>query len=191
MKIVCIGTHNTGKTTFIHDFLCEYPSFMTPVRTYRDLVREDNLAINQEGTCENQTRIFNYVKNQQQQLPASQDIIMDRCAFDAMVYTTAICGWQSITEAHTELLASMEKEAYLLLSQFDLILHFPLKGNEHIVITADGLRDTDEKYRKYVDYIFTDQLCSFMPQYSFDIKGFHRIVGSREARMAYMKRIMV
>jgi signal recognition particle receptor subunit beta len=43
MKIAVIGPQNTGKSTFVKDFLLEFPAYKTTQKTYRDIVTENNL----------------------------------------------------------------------------------------------------------------------------------------------------
>ncbi len=187
MKIVCIGAQNTGKSTFISDFITKYPSFSTPTESYRDMIRAKGLTINQEGTVANQLEIFNFVVNQQLTLPDT-NIIMDRCAFDAMIYTKYLMlrNIANNTEAELEIYRNMHKQAYELLAQFDLVFHFPLKGNEHIVIKQDGLRDTDEQYRKDIDYTFWHETGKWLGLSRSRLSNFYWITGTREERINYV-----
>jgi GTPase SAR1 family protein len=43
MKIAISGTANSGKTTLLKDFLNTWPNYVTPIKTYRDLLKERNL----------------------------------------------------------------------------------------------------------------------------------------------------
>jgi adenylate kinase family enzyme len=186
VKIVCIGAQNTGKSTFIADFIAKYPSFSTPTESYRDMIRAKGLTINQEGTVANQLEIFNFVVNQQRTLPDT-NIIMDRCAFDAMVYTKYLLIRNGTnTEADIVTYRAMHAQAYELLAQFDLVFHFPLRGNEHIVIKPDGLRDTDEQYRKDIDYHFWYETGKWLGRSRSRLSNFYWITGTREERINYV-----
>lgn len=188
MRIVCMGTHCTGKSTFIKDFIAKYPSYTTPSKTYRDMVKDKGLAINQEGTINNQLEIFNFVKQQQLKL-TEPNVIMDRCVFDAMVYTKALLVKNMATNTPMELalFKSMREQAYELLSHFDLIFHFPLKGNEHIVIEKDGLRDTDKQYQSEVDYHFWVETGNWLGQARTRLTNFYWITGTRDERLNYIE----
>lgn len=43
-KIAVIGPQNTGKSTFVKDFVNAFPEFKTPLETYRDVVKKNNIS---------------------------------------------------------------------------------------------------------------------------------------------------
>ena len=59
-KIGIIGTQCVGKTTLVQDMKERWPMLESPVRTYRDLIKEKKLPINKRGTKERQEFIFNF-----------------------------------------------------------------------------------------------------------------------------------
>ena len=40
MRIAISGTANTGKSTFVKDFIKKWPSYSTPKTTYRDIMKD-------------------------------------------------------------------------------------------------------------------------------------------------------
>ena len=43
MRIAISGTACQGKTTLITDFLEQWPTYKTPKKTYRDIIKDNNL----------------------------------------------------------------------------------------------------------------------------------------------------
>ena len=60
-KIGIIGTQCVGKSTLIEDMKEKWPSFMSPTKSYRDLVKKNKLPLNKEGTKESQEEILNFL----------------------------------------------------------------------------------------------------------------------------------
>jgi signal recognition particle receptor subunit beta len=61
MKIAVIGPQNTGKTTFIKDFLKEFKKYKTTKYTYRDIIRKKKLDINQKSSELSQKVIMDFL----------------------------------------------------------------------------------------------------------------------------------
>ena len=64
MKISIVGTSCMGKSTYIKDFLKEWPMYKTPEKTYRDVIKEKGLVINELGNEESQRIILNVLVDQ-------------------------------------------------------------------------------------------------------------------------------
>ena len=86
-KIGIIGTQCVGKTTLIQDMKEKWPTFTTPEKSYRDLVKEKNLPINKTGTKEGQEAILNCLVDQAMENVGKSKIIYDRTTVDNLVYS--------------------------------------------------------------------------------------------------------
>ena len=88
MRIAISGTACQGKTTFINDFLQEWPNYETPEKTYRDVLDKDNHS---ESTDEdNQWDVLNFMVDQLQEYRKGDNVIFDRCPLDNLVYTLSL-----------------------------------------------------------------------------------------------------
>ncbi len=176
MKIGCIGTHNTGKTTFIKDLIATYPQFTTPGKTYRDVIRKYGLKINRDATIAGQWVIFCSMLetiNKRYNKP----VIFDRTPFDAYIYTLYAAGKPDGLEEMREL-------AVRSLEKLDMIFMFPLAGNEHIPLKADGLRDIDVNYRETINDLFLREL-AIAATMSDKLPPIHNVTGSQHDRIAF------
>jgi hypothetical protein len=176
MKIGCIGTQNTGKTTFIKDLIATYPQFTTPNKTYRDVIRKYGLKINQNATIAHQWIIFcNVLETVNKRY--SKSVVFDRTPFDAYIYTLYIAGKPDGLEEMRELaVQSIEK--------LDMIFMFPLAGNEHIPLKDDGLRDIDENYRETINTLFISEL-AIAAALSDKLPPIHNVTGLQHDRIAF------
>lgn len=176
MKIGCIGTQNTGKTTFIKDLIATYPQFTTPNKTYRDVIRKYGLKINQNATIAHQWIIFcNVLETVNKRY--SKSVVFDRTPFDAYIYTLYIAGKPDGLEEMREL-------AVQSLEKLDMIFMFPLAGNEHIPLKDDGLRDIDENYRETINTLFLSEL-AFAATMSDKLPPIHNVTGLQHDRIAF------
>ena len=63
MRIAVIGPQNTGKSTFIKDFLNEFSHYTTPEETYRTVIEDKDLAVNQKTSLESQKEIRDFANH--------------------------------------------------------------------------------------------------------------------------------
>ena len=176
MKIGCIGTQNTGKTTFIKDLIATYPQFTTPGKTYRDVIRKYGLKINQNATIVHQWILFCELLamgNKTYRKP----VVFDRTPFDAYIYTLYVAGKPDGLEEMREL-------ADQSLEKLDMIFMFPIAGNEHITLKDDGLRDIDANYRENINDLFLRELALAAAR-TDKLPPIHNVTGLRHDRIAF------
>jgi hypothetical protein len=176
MKIGCIGAQNTGKTTFIKDLIATYPQFTTPTKTYRDAVRKYGLKINQNATIAHQWIIFcNMLETMKKTY--RKPVIFDRTPFDAYIYTLYVAG-------KPDGLEEMRDIAVMSLEKLDMVFMFPIVGNEHIPLKADGLRDIDATYRETIDRLFRCELVSISAS-NTKLPPIYNVTGLQHDRIAF------
>ncbi len=178
MRIAVIGPQNTGKSTFIEDFLAAFPSYATPTDTYRDVVHEKGLLINQDTGEESQRAILEFLENQPLQFPAEK-AVFDRCLIDNWVYTKYQYDKGKISESFLK-----ETEARVLenVKQFDVLVFIPTVTG--VALVDDELRDIDRSFIDAVNRLFIDKLLSLRTQVSYPILT---VTGPREERVRIVK----
>ena len=176
MKIGCIGTQNTGKTTFIKDFIATYPQFSTPSRTYRNAIRRYGLKINRNGTIASQWIIFCNALDMVNKR-YSKPVMFDRTPFDAYIYMLYVAG-------KPDGLEEMREIAVVSLGKLDMIFMFPIEGNEHILLKDDGLRDIDVNFRETIDSLFHRELALAIAATN-KLPPIYNVTGSRHDRIAF------
>jgi len=181
MRISVIGPQNTGKTTFISDFLREFDEYTTPQETYRDVVRQKNLSINQETNDESQMVIrdflFEQAKNNKE-----ENIIFDRCVIDNYVYTKAQCEKGKIGEAFLKETFDMMNKS---LSFYDLFVLIP--ASVSVSLVNDNLRDIDTLFVDRINHLFLDSVLDIAKNFPANIKI---ISGPREERLKQIKQLI-
>jgi predicted ATPase len=151
MKISVTGTACQGKSTYISDFLKNWSMYKTPEKSYRDVIKEKNLTINEDGNEESQKIILDVLVDQAISFTKDDDVIFDRCVLDNLAYTV----WLNINgKVSDEFVEKTRTIAHETLRMYDIILFFPITKHSPVNLVKDGLRSVNEHYREEVDSIF-------------------------------------
>ena len=66
MRIAFSGTGNSGKTTLVKSFLYTWDNYITPEKSYRDILIEEDLSHSSNTTIDTQEKILNFFIEQSQ-----------------------------------------------------------------------------------------------------------------------------
>ncbi|MDQ5957430.1 MAG: hypothetical protein QG614_405 [Patescibacteria group bacterium] len=181
MRIAVIGPQNTGKTTFIKDFLKDFDRYKTIDKTYRDIVRDESLLINQDTTENSQQMIRDFmyetIKNNQ-----DMDVIFDRCIIDNYVYTYLAYERGSIAKDFVITTKTLLKEH---LKYLDALIFIPTAAGVQLV--QDDQRDIDTDYIDDTNRVFLDTLFEIKDEFYIPI---FVLTGNREKRIKTIKRYL-
>ena len=181
MRIAVIGPQNTGKSTFIQDFLTEFPHYKTPTETYRDVIEKEGFDINQLTTTESQGKIRDFMFNQMKG-NTEHNIVFDRCLIDNLVYSSVQYERGVIPKSFIE---ETEVKMKSLLTMIDLYLFIPTAVS--IPLVDDGVRDTTASYIDTVNNIFLRVLFELVRSHHITVKV---ISGSRAERIEQVKKLL-
>jgi len=181
MRIAVIGPQNTGKSTFIGDFLQEFPHYKTTERSYRDVVEGERLTINQETTVESQKAIRDFMFGELRH-NKERNIIFDRCLIDNYVYTYVQYEQGRIPKSFVEESESMMLET---LPAIDLYLFIPTAVS--VPLVEDDLRDITASYIDTVNNHFLRILFELARKNQITVKV---ISGSRKERIDQVKKLV-
>lgn len=160
MRIALIGAHNTGKSTLVENFLKQWPMYKRPEKTYRDIIKEQNLNINKQGDKISQKAILNALVDEIQLASATGDkhIIFDRCTVDNIAYSL----WHYAKDTpgfNMEFIIDCKTIAALSLKHLDVIFYLPVR--KEIPITAREGRESDPVFREEIDNLFDSLVESY------------------------------
>ncbi|NBO98618.1 MAG: hypothetical protein EBU90_00555 [Proteobacteria bacterium] len=158
MKIAVSGTHCTGKSTYVRDFLKTWTNYKTPEKSYRDYIKEQNLPHSKEGTEESQQIILNALLDQAQEYSKNDNVIFDRCILDNLAYSSWLNLNGKVSDKFLDESRILIREA---LKTFDVIFFVPLTKVAPVEFKEDELRDNDLVYREEIDNIFKVFVQSF------------------------------
>jgi nicotinamide riboside kinase len=152
MRLAVIGPQNTGKSTFIQDFVKTFPHYITPAESYRDVIKRKKLDINQKGSENTQKVIRDFLYNQ---ICHNQErnILFDRCVVDNYVYSLAL---YENKQASLEFLNETFDMAVKHLEFLDGIIFIPSAVSVKLV--NDELRDIETKYIDKINRFFIKTL---------------------------------
>lgn len=151
MKIAFIGTQCNGKTTLIEEFLRTWPMYKRPEKTYRDIIAEKKIKLNQKGNEKSQRIILDALIDETQAACASdeENIIFDRCVLDNIVYSLWLNAKEKVSDSFIMDCKFLAQET---LKSIDIIFYLPLR--EEIKLEKRKGRDIDPVYRQEIDNIF-------------------------------------
>jgi len=192
MRIAISGTACQGKTTLITDFLEQWPNYKTPKKTYRDIIKDNNLDHSSKTNKKTQKNILDFMIKEQKKYRSSDNVIFDRCPLDNLVYSMWATEQSDldIDDKFVQECIPLVRES---LSSLDIIFFTPITKVSPVELTEDDLRDTDPKVIEEVDNIFKAMHREYMQndESVFFIKddkpGIIEVFGDRRQRIAILK----
>jgi predicted ATPase len=151
MKLAVIGTSNTGKTTYIKDFLKKWPMYKTPDKTYREILKEKNLPHSKNSNEATQTLIMDFLIDQLTEYSKEEFVIFDRSVLDCLAYTSWLHLNGQVSENFLDQQRIMVNHALKL---YDVMFFIPLTKAAKVDIENDGFREVDPIFREEIDFIF-------------------------------------
>jgi hypothetical protein len=133
----------------------------TPLKTYRDVITENDLEHSSKTTEETQLLILDWMMTTQEKFKKEDNIIFDRCSWDNLAYTLVGNANNKINNEVTAASISLVRES---LKNIDII--FWLRHDEDIAIVDDGLRDVSKDHILEVDDVFAQ----LYEQYAEDLE---------------------
>jgi predicted ATPase len=149
------GAQGVGKTTFINDFLIQYPTYTSPTRTYRDIIKEKGLDINKETTESTQKIILDAIIESMSEYTRGDNVIFDRSPLDNLVYSIWAFD-KDVGDFTEEFVADCITICKQAMQRLDLMLFIPVTKLNNIeeMDTQDGTRELDPVYQKEINELF-------------------------------------
>lgn len=119
MRIAVSGTHGTGKSTLIDEFLREHPEYLHEPEPYTVLVEDLGEAFSEEPCVEDFLRQLEFNIERLVQHAAGTNVIYERCPLDFLAYIDAL------DQRNTETLVGPVAQA---IKNLDLIAYLPLES---------------------------------------------------------------
>lgn len=141
-KIVFTGAQGTGKTTILEKFKKDGYDVITEI--VRNLAK-NGVNINKDGDENGQQTIFDEYKRL---LSTNSNYVSDRCLIDVTAYTIYLSKHGKVGGEFTD---EMLRQLHQFITQNPDIIYcyFPIEFD----VVADGVRDTDEEFRKEINDI--------------------------------------
>jgi thymidylate kinase len=125
--------------------------YKRPEKTYRDIIAEKKIKLNQKGNEKSQRIILDALIDETQAACASdeENIIFDRCVLDNIVYSLWLNAKEKVSDSFIMDCKFLAQET---LKSIDIIFYLPLR--EEIKLEKRKGRDIDPVYRQEIDNIF-------------------------------------
>jgi predicted ATPase len=152
MRICVSSVAGTGKSTFVKDFVKNWPDYKSSGNTYRDLIKEKSLNLNKEGNKVSQEIILNCLLDEAMKYTKEDNVIHDRGTIDNLVYTL----WLK-AKNKGEIDDNFLQKTFQLVKQsmffYDVIFYIPY-DDETVVKEERENRETDKLYNSELDNFF-------------------------------------
>jgi len=164
MRVSISGSAGVGKSTLVDAFKRRWPMYQYPMKTYRDILIENNLGHSTNTSDESQLLILDWMMVEQKSRPKGSKTIYDRCSWDNLSYTLQGNALGKISDEVTAASISLVKES---LKDIDII--FWIKYNPKIKLVEDGVRDVKKEFVKGTEAVFTDLFHQYMENLELDL----------------------
>jgi hypothetical protein len=152
MRICVSSVAGTGKTTFVKDFLNNWPNYKSSGETYRKLISEKGLTLNKEGNKNSQQIILDCLLDEAMKYKKTDNVIHDRGTIDNLIYTL----WLK-AKNKGEIDDNFLQKTFQLVKQsmffYDVIFYIPY-DDETITKEERENRETDKTYNSELDNFF-------------------------------------
>lgn len=135
MRIAVSGSHCTGKSTLIDEFLRAHPDFVHEPEPYTVLVEDRGEEFSAEPCVEDFLRQFEFNVERLKEHEPGENVIYERCPIDFLAYI------ECLSRVDTDLV----KRVSAAIQNLDLIVYLPLDN------TIEVDEDEFPKLRKAVD----------------------------------------
>ena len=186
MRIAVCGTANTGKSTFISDFIKTFPTYKQNSKTYRTNLMQTNLPHSKNTNQKTQLFILKHMVDTIKKYKTDDNIIFDRCPIDNLVYSI----WaekNSTSDIDNVFIKNCLPLIEESMNYLDIIIILPLSKLHNINIINNGIRETDENYIQKIDYLFNFVKTEY--SYLFKDTEIIDLFGNREERLNQFKNI--
>ena len=153
MRILVTGTSCVGKSTFINDFLEQWPMYKCPKRSYREEAKDQNIKLNKDGDVESQRKIQKILVEQLEAHKNESHVIFDRGPLDNLVYSIWL-NIKKIGNVDDLFIEQSIMKVKQTVSVYDIIFFIPIIKDRPINIVPDDQRDTDPIFREEIDNLF-------------------------------------
>lgn len=155
MRIAIVGAQCVGKSTLIRHFIQQWPSFSIPEKSYRDLIKDQNISLNENGNLESQRIIRDVLVDMALENAGKTHTLHDRNPIDNLVYTLWLADKDKF-EGNDDEISDFIATSILLTKEsmkfYDIIFWLPI--NENIPLEESENRSVNIDYRKEIDNIF-------------------------------------
>lgn len=151
MKIAISGTQCIGKSTFIQDFIKQWPMYKVAGSDCTSIINEKKVKHSQESTEITQDIFLNHLVDQALSCSKTDHVLFDRCVLDNLAYTTWLCLKEKISPTYLNKIVPIVRETLKL---YDIIFLMPITKVAPVSVTNNNIRDIDPVFREEIDNIF-------------------------------------
>ena len=156
MRILLVGASSTGKSTILKMMGEKYKNLKLITEVVRRLAKPEDLVINEGGRTATQKRIFDIYLRELEQ----DNYVSDRCLVDVLGYSFANYALMDLNDPERSVFEqeikrqTAEVHKWFKTHEDVKLIYFPIEFDS----VDDGVRSTDESYRRSTDYFMKNTL---------------------------------
>lgn len=187
MRIAVSGTHCSGKTTLVHDFLASHPEYIHEPEPYEWLEDVYGETLPAEPGVDDFYRQLELSVERLRGYQPGVAVIAERSPIDFIAYIRALTDLERAGR-DCELIASAAELAAVGLAHVDVLAVLPLSARDGIVAPEDeDLELRDAMNERLLDIISTDEYGLFSSRHPRVVEVF----GSGDQRLRMLEQAMV
>ena len=178
MRLVIVGAQSTGKSTLAADLVERLPSARLEPEPFRVLRSTLGLVSGADTmTPEHELALIEYNQRRLGAVRGQENVVYDRCALDALAHARVArtLGNEAFT---SDWIKRLETETDKALAVVDVVVL--VRIGTDLPLMDDGVRSTDESYRRRVD----EEITTLAMKYA----GFIEAKGDRQERVHNLAR---
>jgi len=179
MRIAVTGTHGTGKTTLIDDFLDAHPDYAHEQEPYWALVQQGVTFADGPNTADLEEQLAQSVSTMLE-LRGDPDVIFDRSPIDFLAYLDVVSESEGVPWAPSEKLLGRIEEA---IQSLDVLAFLPLSQPDEITVRIEYPRLRLNVDRRLKAIVRDDELELF----SGPMPRLLEVQGTRKRRLALLE----
>jgi len=153
MRLAISGSACQGKSTLIDDMIKTWPMYKRSAESYRKILKEQNIPLNDKVTKDGQWKILNCLLDDIKGTSKNDNVIFDRCPLDNIVYSlwSNHKGVSDIDDDFIKECIPLVQEA---MHALDIIFFTPITKLSPISIEEKDTRSIDKNFIEEIDNIF-------------------------------------
>jgi predicted ATPase len=153
MRLAISGSACQGKSTLINDMITAWPMYKRSAESYRDVIKAENIPLNEKVTKDGQWRILNCLLNDIKATSKNDNVIFDRCPLDNLVHSLW-ANHKGTSDIDDDFIKECIPLVHEAMHSLDIIFFTPITKLSPIQVEERDTRSANKEFISEIDNIF-------------------------------------